>query len=83
MGRPMLRGAVFIGVDQTKGGLQILRAASSSAKKMYEWAIDPDLGAMDPGAVRLISDSLQRAISSMGPTSSTHYHARARRHGTT
>ena len=53
----MLRGGVFIGVDRTKGGMPTLRAAASSAKKMYDWAIAPAYGAMEPQYVRLISDA--------------------------
>jgi len=34
-----------------------LRAAASSAKKMYDWAIDPALGGMAADCVRLISDA--------------------------
>ncbi len=33
-----------------------LRAAASSAKKMYDWAIDPAYGAMDTKGVRLVWD---------------------------
>jgi hypothetical protein len=54
---PVLRGGVFIGVDHTKGGMPTLRAAASSAKKMYDWAIDPALGGMAATSVRLISDA--------------------------
>jgi Caspase domain len=54
---PVLRGGVFIGVDRTKGGMPTLRAAASSAKKMYDWAIAPTYGAMEPQYVRLISDA--------------------------
>jgi len=53
----VLRGGVFIGVDRTKGGMPTLRAAASSAKKMYDWAIDPALGGMAADCVRLISDA--------------------------
>ena len=53
----MLRGGVFIGVDRTKGGMPTLRAAASSAKKMYDWAIDPALGGMEANCARLISDA--------------------------
>ncbi len=53
----LVRGGVFIGVDRTKGELDPLYAAASSAKKMYDWAIDPDLGAMDLSCVRLVSDA--------------------------
>jgi Caspase domain len=54
---PVLRGGVFVGVDRTKGGMPTLRAAASSAKKMYDWAIGPAYGAMDLDAVRLLSDA--------------------------
>jgi Caspase domain len=53
----VLRGGVFVGVDRTKGGMPTLRAAASSAKKMYDWAIDPALGGMEAKCVRLISDA--------------------------
>ena len=58
----MLRGGVFIGVDRTNGGMPTLRAAASSAKKMYDWAIAPAYGAMEAQYVRLISDDNGAAV---------------------
>jgi hypothetical protein len=39
-----------------------LRAAASSAKKMYDWAIDPALGGMEAKCARLISDADGAAV---------------------
>jgi Caspase domain len=39
-----------------------LRAAASSAKKMYDWAVDPALGGMTAEYVRLISDADGAAV---------------------
>lgn len=35
----------------------MLRAAASDAKTMYEWAVDPKLGGMEPQNVRLLTDA--------------------------
>lgn len=53
----MLRGGVFVGVNRTGGEFPKLRAAAAGAQMMYDWAVDPDRGAMDKSNVHVINDA--------------------------
>lgn len=60
----MHRGAVFIGVDQTGGGLPLLKAAASGSRQMHEWAVDPERGGFDPTLTRLLTDTDDATVTS-------------------
>lgn len=52
----MLRGGVFIGVNKTGRGLRVLEAAAAGARQMYEWATNPELGAVDKDLAICLTD---------------------------
>jgi Caspase domain len=56
-GAVLLRGGVFIGVNQVGGGLTPLQGAADGAGQMFEWAIDPKRGAMESCRARLVTDA--------------------------
>ncbi|MGA8330238.1 MAG: caspase family protein [Mycobacterium sp.] len=54
----MLRGGIFVGVNQVKGeAFPKLAGAAAGATAMRDWAVDPTLGAMDRRYVHLITDA--------------------------